>query len=348
MTVDAIVEAAARILETGGHAQYSTNAVAEVAGVSIGSLYQYFPNKSAITRALIDREAALLLADAEKIAAGQDPVARLDHLLAVAVRHQLRRPVLAQVLDLEEDRLPPSDTFRAAGRQAMSMFRDCLAAICMASQDDLAIVTQDVLSMVRAIKESPGSHGAVNEDRLIARVRLAVHGYLGLFTGRMISDAYEINKSHMHDSTKTHSLSGASALPLPLARKGKPYPPELRQRVIAAVKGGLSRRQAAASSGVSYSAAIRWMKRLEDSGNVHAHRKGGRRPSKISDVHRAWLADRCRDRRFTLHGLVAELDQRGLKVDYRTVWTFVHASGLRYRNGRWSSETEIASTRRRL
>ncbi|MBR8500820.1 TetR/AcrR family transcriptional regulator, partial [Burkholderia cenocepacia] len=42
-TVDAIVEAAARILERDGFDGYTTNAVAALAGVSIGSLYQYFP-----------------------------------------------------------------------------------------------------------------------------------------------------------------------------------------------------------------------------------------------------------------------------------------------------------------
>ena len=52
-TVAAILEAAARILETDGLAGYSTNAIARRAGVSVGSLYQYFPGKDAITRALI-------------------------------------------------------------------------------------------------------------------------------------------------------------------------------------------------------------------------------------------------------------------------------------------------------
>src|SRR5580698_3835386 len=62
-TVGAILDAAARILEKQGFDAYSTNAVAARAGVSIGSLYQYFPGKDAITRALIERECALLLAD---------------------------------------------------------------------------------------------------------------------------------------------------------------------------------------------------------------------------------------------------------------------------------------------
>src|SRR5258708_40228727 len=54
-TVDALLEATARILVKEGYDQASTNRVAEVAGVSIGSLYQYFPSKEALIAAVIDR-----------------------------------------------------------------------------------------------------------------------------------------------------------------------------------------------------------------------------------------------------------------------------------------------------
>lgn len=54
-TVDAILEAAARILVQKGYEALTTNAVAEIAGVSIGSLYQYFPHKAALIAALSKR-----------------------------------------------------------------------------------------------------------------------------------------------------------------------------------------------------------------------------------------------------------------------------------------------------
>jgi len=54
-TVDAILFAAAHILKTQGQPGFTTNRIAEVAGVSIGSLYQYFPNKQAIIDALRER-----------------------------------------------------------------------------------------------------------------------------------------------------------------------------------------------------------------------------------------------------------------------------------------------------
>jgi putative transposase len=115
----------------------------------------------------------------------------------------------------------------------------------------------------------------------------------------------------------------------------RPYSVDLRARVVAAVAGGLSRRQAAARFGVSYSTAIEWMKRLHMTGSVAPGQMGGQKPKKISGEHRAWLVDRCRASSFTLHGLVAELKARGLEVDYRSVWDFVHAEKLSYKKRRW-------------
>ena len=55
LTVDALVEATARILMKEGYDKASTNKIAAVAGVSIGSLYQYFPSKEALVAAVIER-----------------------------------------------------------------------------------------------------------------------------------------------------------------------------------------------------------------------------------------------------------------------------------------------------
>ena len=61
-TVTAILDATARILVERGYAATSTNAVAERAGVSVGSLYQYFPNKDALIAALHARHGAQMKA----------------------------------------------------------------------------------------------------------------------------------------------------------------------------------------------------------------------------------------------------------------------------------------------
>ena len=54
-TVEAILTATARILVRDGFERASTNRIAEEAGVSVGSLYQYFPNKESLVAALMDR-----------------------------------------------------------------------------------------------------------------------------------------------------------------------------------------------------------------------------------------------------------------------------------------------------
>ncbi len=66
--VEAILEASARILEEGD-APFTTNHIAERAGVSIGSLYQYFPNADAIMAALIEQHVEEERASAEEILA---------------------------------------------------------------------------------------------------------------------------------------------------------------------------------------------------------------------------------------------------------------------------------------
>jgi transposase len=117
--------------------------------------------------------------------------------------------------------------------------------------------------------------------------------------------------------------------------KGKPYSIDLRERVVAAVEtGGMSRHQAAAQFGVGISTAINWVKRFRETGSVAPGQMGGHKPKSIAGEHRAWLLERTKAKDFTLRGLVAELAERGLKVDYRTVWSFVHAEKLSFKKNR--------------
>lgn len=98
-TVEAILEAATRILETDG--RFTTNHVAERAGVSVGTLYQYFPDKAAILHALAARErAGMAAATRTAIAAGVDPAraAIRAQLAAFDGRHAARRAVLEPIL----------------------------------------------------------------------------------------------------------------------------------------------------------------------------------------------------------------------------------------------------------
>jgi putative transposase len=115
----------------------------------------------------------------------------------------------------------------------------------------------------------------------------------------------------------------------------RPYSTDLRERVVASVeREGMSRRQAAARYGVGISTVIKWVGRFRRTGSVAPGQMGGHRPKKIIGAWRDWLVERCGEKDFTLRGLVAELAERGLKVDYRTVWAFVHAEGLTHKKRR--------------
>jgi len=117
----------------------------------------------------------------------------------------------------------------------------------------------------------------------------------------------------------------------------RPYSMDLRERgVLAVEKEGLSRRQAADRFGIGIKTAIDWVRRFRETGSMASRPMGGSRPKKIVDHHRNWLLGRCRRQDFTLRGLVAELAERGLQVDYRTVWEFVHGEKLTYKKRRWS------------
>ena len=126
---------------------------------------------------------------------------------------------------------------------------------------------------------------------------------------------------------------------------GKPYSLDLRKRVVAAIEGGMSRNQAAKQFGVAISTAIGWMKRVDETGSVAPGQMGGHKPKAIAGAHHEFLARRVREGGFTLRGLVAELAERGLKVDYRSVWNFVHAERLSFKKNRRRQRTRSSGRR---
>jgi len=84
-TVDVLLEATARVLIKEGYDKTTTNKIAAVAGVSIGSLYQYFPDKPAVARALAERYGAEvadawapLVAEAKSLNFDVDPLHGVD------------------------------------------------------------------------------------------------------------------------------------------------------------------------------------------------------------------------------------------------------------------------------
>ncbi len=119
----------------------------------------------------------------------------------------------------------------------------------------------------------------------------------------------------------------------------KPYSMDLRERALARVQAGESVRSVAAVLSISASSVVKWSQRFRATGSVAPGQMGGHRPRVIAGDQAAWLRQRIAVSDFTLRGLVAELAERGLKVDYRTVWSFVHREDLSFKKNRSAKRT---------
>lgn len=180
-TVEIILEAAARILEGGGLAALGTNRVAEKAGISIGSLYQYFPGKEALMVALLRRkrqELVSMLEEAARVAAATDLGTLVDRFIRAALHHQFERPRLAASLEYAERHLPLDAETEALKERIASTVATALAAH---SIPEPATAARDLAALTRGMADAAGLHGETDMASLEARIRRAVHGYLGLF-----------------------------------------------------------------------------------------------------------------------------------------------------------------------
>ncbi len=98
---------------------------------------------------------------------------------------------------------------------------------------------------------------------------------------------------------------------------------DLRQRVVEAIKQGLSRRQAAARFGVSAASAIRWAALERSTGEVAPKTQGGdRRSDRIEAQAGFILGELAKAPDLTLGELQAKLDEQGVSVGIGTIWRF--------------------------
>ncbi len=116
----------------------------------------------------------------------------------------------------------------------------------------------------------------------------------------------------------------------------RPLSMDLRERLVSAVAGGLSRRDAAARFGVAPSTAIKWMDRWRRTGDVRPRRQGGDTRSHRIEAHAAEvlaLIEATAD--ITLCEIAAHLDEKhGLKVAPSTVWRLLDRRGMTFKKKR--------------
>jgi len=182
MMVETILQAAARVLARESLDGFNTNRVAEVAGISVGSLYQYFPNKSALVAALIDRDHAALATALERFLEGSpsSPLrATLSGIAELLIEQQYGDPIYAAAIDHEERRLPlgvraqASDArFAAIAGALLARHRAEISAHLPASAPhDLLVISR---AMVDADALTGGPPGADLKERIVR----ALYGYL--------------------------------------------------------------------------------------------------------------------------------------------------------------------------
>ena len=114
----------------------------------------------------------------------------------------------------------------------------------------------------------------------------------------------------------------------------KPLSIDLRERAMARLDAGETVRDVGAALSVAPSTVVKWSQLRRATGSVAPARIGGHVARKIQGEQEAWLRARMASGPFTLRELVVELAERGLRVDYRTMWKFAHGEGLSFKKNR--------------
>jgi AcrR family transcriptional regulator len=183
-TVDTILDAAARVFGRDGYAAATTNRVADVAGVSIGSLYQYFPNKDALMVALHARHSRRMRAVMTAVLDGASEASLRDNIASLVralVAAHMVEPGLQRILERElpffddaRDPSGPGSVAVARVERLLARHRDELAV------DDMALAAWIVLrtleSLVHAAVLEPSR--AIALPALEAAIADLVSGYL--------------------------------------------------------------------------------------------------------------------------------------------------------------------------
>jgi AcrR family transcriptional regulator len=185
-TVDALVDATARILVREGFDKASTNRIAEVAGVSVGSLYQYFPSKEALVAAVIERHQReiMQLVRSELAEVAEQPIEQgVRTLVAVAVKAHRIDPKLHRVLAEQIPRVGKLEKVETFNRDNYALFRTYLEShrkeIGIA---DLELAAFVCVTSIEALTHTAVLHHDIVSDKateaLIDEATRLIVGYL--------------------------------------------------------------------------------------------------------------------------------------------------------------------------
>lgn len=185
-TVDAIFEAAAQILEADGLDALTTNRVAERAGVSIGSLYQYFGDKSDLLRALARREMERVLSEVMRIAGAEHLEPGVDRtrvsvramIRAFGGRQRARKAVIQAAFahGFAMEFLRPAQV--VADGIATRFYSDGRLPIARLVPIQAFVLTRSVMGVIRAavLEDSPQLKSQAMEDEVVRLIESYLRG----------------------------------------------------------------------------------------------------------------------------------------------------------------------------
>ena len=184
-TRDAILNAASDILAKNGQAALNTNRIATRAGVSIGALYQYFPNKRAILNTLLSDMYQTIVNDMETALEGLDahtsaddkPTPLLETLQTLARASQseaLRQPTRTQALERVAAELADDPDIAMMRTRVTAQLVYVLALNYVDAPETAA---EDMLAICRALVGTATARGERAGAELDQRMNRAVAGY---------------------------------------------------------------------------------------------------------------------------------------------------------------------------
>ena len=183
MLFDTILEGAVRVLEEHGLKEFTTRAIAERSGVSVGSVYQYFGSKDAIMSEIVLREHKRILSVLDAALNVCDTMSFTDatrFMIELGANNAPNRK-LYRILEAEEERLPRTAELSEVEQAIIDRNRRFFGTYLRAkvSEDRIGIIALDIFKIIRALHDGPQPRvEADSPDALPNRIIRAVHGYI--------------------------------------------------------------------------------------------------------------------------------------------------------------------------
>jgi AcrR family transcriptional regulator len=176
-TVEVLLEAAARVLKQRGYAAATTNRIAEAAGVSVGTLYEYFADKEEIFDALIQQqiEAIVAMIQSEDV----DPAAplgvTLERVLLLAMSALRQGPDFIRALEQV-----PGSAFRQRLADARKLVIGFIRQLLEAHEEELRVTDLDLAAFI-VVSSAEGIASNASDDLFDERLAREISELLSLY-----------------------------------------------------------------------------------------------------------------------------------------------------------------------